>query len=116
MVTAGEIGRTRSKPTPVGVRVGILTQVSCSKSFGVPFPFHRAWGAPYPDFLRSLVGPANLVRLSLKKGAHATLSGAACRKFGVSRWFFARCGIPQNLDASPTSEHLCRLDESLTIQ
>ena len=56
MVTAGEIGRTRSKPTPVGVRVGILTQVSCSKSFGVPFPFHRAWGAPYPRFPEKFSG------------------------------------------------------------
>jgi hypothetical protein len=33
------------------------------------------------------------MRLSLKKGAHAALSGAACRKFGASRSFFARCGI-----------------------
>jgi hypothetical protein len=35
------------------------------------------------------------MRLSLKKGAHAVLSGATCRKFGASRSFFARCGIPQ---------------------
>jgi triphosphoribosyl-dephospho-CoA synthase len=30
-----------------------------------------------------------------KKGAHADLSRAAYRKFGVSRSFFARCGIPR---------------------
>src|ERR1700679_3653325 len=35
------------------------------------------------------------MRLSLKKGAHAVLSSAACRKFGASRSFYARCGIPQ---------------------
>jgi hypothetical protein len=35
------------------------------------------------------------MRLSLKKGAHAVLSRAAYRKFGASRSFFARCGIPQ---------------------
>ena len=45
-----------------------------------------------PDFLWSLVGSANFMRLSLKKGAQVVLSGAACRKFGVSRSFFARCG------------------------
>ena len=36
-----------------------------------------------------------LMRLSFKKGAHAALPRAACRKFGVSRSFFARCGRPQ---------------------
>ena len=40
------------------------------------------------------------MRLSLKKGAHAVLSRAADRKFGASRSFFARCGIPL---ASPSS-------------
>ena len=45
-----------------------------------------------PDFLWSSVGSANFMRLSLKKGAQVVLSGAACRKFGVSRSFFARCG------------------------
>jgi transposase len=29
-----------------------------------------------------------------QKGAHAALSNAACRKFGASRSFFARCGMP----------------------
>jgi hypothetical protein len=51
-----------------------------------------------PDFLCSFVGSQNFLRLSLKKGAHAVLSRAAYRKFGASRSFFARCGIPQ---ASP---------------
>jgi hypothetical protein len=41
------------------------------------------------------VGSLNFMRLSSKKGAHAILSRAAYRKFGASRSFFARCGIPQ---------------------
>jgi hypothetical protein len=41
------------------------------------------------------------MRLSLKKGAHAVLSRAAYRKFGASRSFFARCGIPQLLPRDP---------------
>jgi hypothetical protein len=48
-----------------------------------------------PDFLCSFVGSLNFMRLSLKRGAHAVLSRAAYRKFGASRSFFARCGIPQ---------------------
>jgi triphosphoribosyl-dephospho-CoA synthase len=53
-------------------------------------------GCPIPpNFLWSLVGSAHLMRLSLKKGAHAVLSRAAYRKFGASRSFFARCGIPR---------------------
>jgi hypothetical protein len=48
-----------------------------------------------PDFLCSFVGSLNFMRPSLKKGAHAVLSRAAYRKFGVSRSFFARCGIPR---------------------
>ena len=45
------------------------------------------------DFLLSFVGSLNFMRLSLKRAAHAVLSRAAYRKFGVSRSFFARCGI-----------------------
>src|ERR1700722_10501719 len=48
-----------------------------------------------PDFLSNLLGSAHFMRLSLEKGARAVLSRAAYRKFGVSRSFFARCGIPQ---------------------
>ena len=48
-----------------------------------------------PNFLCSFVGSLNFMRLSLKKGAHAVLSRAAYRKFGASRSFFARCGIPR---------------------
>jgi hypothetical protein len=36
------------------------------------------------------------MHLSLKKGAHVALSSAAYRKFGASRSFFARCGIPRS--------------------
>jgi hypothetical protein len=53
-----------------------------------------------PDFLWCFVGSLNFMRLSLMKGAHAILSRAAYRKFGASRSFLARCGIPQ---ASPSS-------------
>jgi hypothetical protein len=53
-----------------------------------------------PDFLWSFLGSLNFLRLSLKKGAHAVLSRAAYRKFGVSRSFFARCGIPRVSPAS----------------
>ena len=53
-----------------------------------------------PDFLWSFVGSLNFMRLSLKKGAHADLSSAAYRKFGASRSFFARCGIPQVFPSS----------------
>ena len=52
------------------------------------------------DFLSSFVGSLNFMRLSLMKGAHAILSRAAYRKFGASRSFFARCGIPQVLPSS----------------
>jgi|SRR5580658_4802015 hypothetical protein len=64
---------------------------------GVCFPFAPKGtpGAPYPDFLWSFVGSLNFMRLSLKRGPHAVLSRAAYRKFGVSRSFFARCGIPR---------------------
>ena len=50
-----------------------------------------------PDFLLSFVGSLNFMRLSLKRAAQAVLSRAAYRKFGVSRSFFARCGIPRLL-------------------
>jgi hypothetical protein len=48
-----------------------------------------------PDFLWSFVGSLNFMRLSLKRAAHAVLSRAAYRKFGATRSFFARCGIPR---------------------
>ena len=41
-----------------------------------------------PDFLCSFVGSLDFMRLSLKKGAHAVLSRAAYRKFGVSARFW----------------------------
>ena len=67
------------------------------------FP-HQGRVPHIPDFLSRFVGSANSMRLSLQKGAHAVLSGAAYRKFGASRSFFARCGIPLTflltLDAS----------------
>src|ERR1700742_966741 len=44
------------------------------------------------------------MRLSLMKGADAALSGAAYRKFWVSRWFFAKCGRPRTLTFFPTFE------------
>jgi hypothetical protein len=53
-----------------------------------------------PDFLWSFVGSRNFMRLSLKRAAHAVLSRAAYRKFGASRSFFARCGIPQVFPSS----------------
>jgi hypothetical protein len=53
-----------------------------------------------PDFLCSFVGSLNFMRLSLKKGAHVVMSRAAYRKFGASRSFFARCGIPQAFPSS----------------
>jgi hypothetical protein len=37
----------------------------------------------YPDFLQKLVAPANIMRLSLRKGAHATLSTAAWQEIRV---------------------------------
>jgi hypothetical protein len=64
-----------------------------------------------PDFLWSFVGSLNFMRLSLKRAAHAVLSRAAYRKFGASRSFFARCGIPQASPSSlldgPTDLHGC---------
>src|SRR5277367_519093 len=57
-----------------------------------------------PDFLCGFVGAANSIRLSLKKGAHAVVSRAAYRKFGVSRSFFARCGRPRTLTVFQTLE------------
>src|SRR3984885_11634835 len=63
-----------------------------------------------PDFLCILVGSLNCMRLSLKRAAHAVLSRAAYRKFGASRSFFARCGIPQ---ASPSNR--LRADRSVGV-
>jgi hypothetical protein len=51
-----------------------------------------------PDFLWSFVGSLNFMRLSLKRGAHAVLSRAAYRKFGVSRSFLRDVGYH---DSSP---------------
>src|ERR1700733_9385090 len=45
------------------------------------------------------------MRLSLKKGAHAVMSRAARRKFGASRSFFARYGIPLRLTLDPFDDH-----------
>jgi hypothetical protein len=73
------------------------------------FPGHRRRVPHTPDFLCSFVGSLNFLRLSLKKGAYVVLSRAAYRKFGASRSFFARCGIPQ---ASPSS--LCRAPHTHT--
>jgi len=43
-------------------------------------------GVPHiSDFLWSVVGSLDFMRLSFKKGAHAVPSRAAYRKFGVSR-------------------------------
>src|SRR5271156_1876590 len=50
-------------------------------------PARNRWAPHIPDFLWSFVGSADLMRLSLPKGAHAGLSRAAYRKFGVSRVF-----------------------------
>jgi len=63
-----------------------------------------------PDFLGSFVGSLHYRRLSLKEGAHVVLARAAYRKFGASRWFFARCGIPQHFPSScgaPTTLYGC---------
>ena len=57
-----------------------------------------------PDFLGSLAGSASFMRLSLKKGAYAVMSRAAYRKFGASRSFFARCGIPLMLTLSVSDD------------
>jgi hypothetical protein len=53
-------------------------------------------GTPHPRFPVVLSGFRKLHAPFLKKGAHAVVSSAACRKFGASRSFFARCGIPQH--------------------
>jgi hypothetical protein len=37
-------------------------------------PFSKRWVPHIPDFLLSSVGSVNFMRLSLKKGAHATVS------------------------------------------
>jgi hypothetical protein len=64
-----------------------------------------------PDFLWSFVGSLNFMRLSLKKRAHTVLSRAAYRKFGASRSFFARCGIPQRSPRTPTTTRTCSLGD-----
>jgi hypothetical protein len=77
----------------------LLTSAPGQRAFGLSPRTNRR--VPHiPDFLWSFVGSQNFMRLSLMKGAHAVLSRAAYRKFGASRSFFARCGIPQ---ASPSS-------------
>ena len=50
-----------------------------------------------PNFLLGPVGSTNFMRLSLKKGAHADLSRAAGRKFGV----FARAYMGGKRRAQP---------------
>jgi hypothetical protein len=63
-------------------------------------PRHHGRVPHTPDFLCSVVGSLHFMRPSLKKGAHVVLSRAVYRKFGASRSFFARCGIPLH---SPSS-------------
>jgi hypothetical protein len=66
-------------------------------------------GAPHPRFPVWLRGSLNFMRPSLKKGARAVVSRVAYRKFGASRSFFARCGIPQLSPSSlPRIPQLCR--------
>jgi hypothetical protein len=74
------------------------------------YPRHHRRVPHTPDFLCSFVGSLNCMRLSLKRAAHAVLSRAAYRKFGASRSFFARCGIPQ---ASPSNR--LRADRSVGV-
>jgi hypothetical protein len=61
----------------------------------------QSLGAPHPRFPVEFRGFTELHRLSLKRGAHTVLSRAAYRKFGASRSFFARCGIPTGLPLKP---------------
>jgi hypothetical protein len=90
-------GETASPPlrfAPVGITIHWKATSLLTPS-PPPLP-----GAPHPDFLCSFVGSLNFMRLSLKRAAHAVLSRDAYRKFGASRSFFARCGIPR---ASPSN-------------
>jgi hypothetical protein len=85
------------------VTSAIIVHENVQKKDGAPIhsypPTNRR--VPHtPDFLWSSVGSLNFMRLSLKRGAHAVLSRAAYRKFGASRSFFARCGIPQTFPSS----------------
>jgi hypothetical protein len=79
------------------VTSAIIVHENVQKKDGAPIhsypPTNRR--VPHtPDFLWSSVGSLNFMRLSLKRGAHEVLSRAAYRKFGASRSFFARGGIP----------------------
>jgi hypothetical protein len=92
---------TESKPVPFEqTRLPAESEVRKERAFGLYPRTHRR--VPHiSDFLGSFVGSLNFMRLSLMKGAHAVLSRAAYRKFGASRSFFARCGIPQASPSSP---------------
>jgi hypothetical protein len=64
-----------------------------------------------PDFLCSFVGSLNFMRLSLKRAAHAVLSSAAYRKFGVISLVFREmwdtAGLALKPVAGPTDPYGC---------
>jgi hypothetical protein len=64
------------------------------------FPAGTA-GCPTSPISCVVSGSLNFMRLSLERAAQAVLSRAAYRKFGASRSFFARCGIPQASFSKP---------------
>ena len=95
--TAGEFrSAEESAPCAVGSAAPIEGETNNSVATSTLRLQREPWVPHIPDFLRGSVASMNFMRPSLTKGAHAVLSRAACRKFGVSRSFFARCGIPQS--------------------
>ena len=83
-----------SRPERSGVEGSAVPRTPLGNVLRCPCRRHK--GGPHPRCPAEFSGfHPILMRLSLKKGAHAALSSAAYRKFGASRSFFARCGIPR---------------------
>ncbi len=57
-----------------------------------------------PEFPVKLVGSANLMRLSLMKGAHVVLSRAAYRKFGYLALFWRDVGVDRSRTGSSQAQ------------
>jgi hypothetical protein len=78
-------------------------------------PCRKPRGGPHPRFPVKFSGSAQPYAPIFKKGAHAVLSSAAYRKFGASRSFVARCGIPRLSTFSLIDQKAFRLDTPVSL-
>jgi hypothetical protein len=77
---------------PYGTRFGESSLTQARRAY---FTGNEGWVPHCPNFLRRLVALIRSMRLSLMKGAHADLSGAAWQEIGAKPGF-GLSGIPQH--------------------